>query len=309
MNIGKIIVIGSINMDIVARMESLPSPGETVFGSELHYIPGGKGSNQAVSASRLSEHTYLVGKLGNDEFGRSLTDFLGNENLNLGYLSYSDLHPSGVALISVDNQSENSIVVVSGSNQEVTESDVSSVEIRENDVVVSVFEIPQETIKYSFMRAQKANARTILNPAPAMKFCDGLLETVDYLVVNETELAFFLKQKQISKDLDTLVRYAKQFRHHDNQVIIITLGSKGVVCVSREGVIRLDGMNVKAVDTTGAGDCFTGAFAVAISENMPLEDALLFANTAASLSVQQIGASTSMPYREEVEEALQQISY
>jgi len=305
--VANIIVVGSINMDIVARMEHLPSPGETVFGSELHYIPGGKGSNQAVAASRLGENTFLVGKLGNDAFGKSLTDFLTHENLNLEYLSYSDTHPSGAALIFVDDHSENSIVVVSGSNREITESDIRSVEIKEKDVVVSVFEIPQKTIKHIFLKAQKVNAITILNPAPALPFSDGLLENVDYLIVNETELAFFSKQDQISEDLDTMVRYAKQFRHHAGQVIIITLGSKGVVCISGDEVLQLDGISVKAVDTTGAGDCFTGAFAVAISEGLSLEDALLFANTAASLSVQRMGASTSMPYRGEVDEAIRRI--
>ena len=135
---GKIIVAGSINMDIVARMEHLPKPGETVFGNNLLYIPGGKGSNKAVAASRLSENVYLVGKLGNDLFGQSLTDFLSNEQLRLDFLFHSDTHPTGVALITVDDHSENSIVVISGSNYQLSESDVENVNVSENDVVVSI---------------------------------------------------------------------------------------------------------------------------------------------------------------------------
>jgi len=299
-----IIIVGSINMDIVARMAHLPRSGETVFGNELHYIPGGKGSNQAVAASRLGENVYLVGKLGNDVFGQSLTDFLSNEQLKLDFLSRSDTHPTGVALITLDKQSENAIVVISGSNFQLVEKDVDEVDINMNDVIVSVFEIPQPTIKHLFQKAQRLKAKTILNPAPASEIMDGLLETVDYLIVNETELAFFSNQSHISENADGIVQHAKDLRYHPNQVIIVTLGAKGVICVAGEQVIQVNGISIDAVDTTGAGDCFTGAFAVAISEQMQIEDALKFANTAASISVQQMGASTSMPYRSDVENKL-----
>lgn len=305
---GKIIVAGSINMDIVARMNNLPKPGETVFGNDLHYIPGGKGSNQAVAASRLGENVYLVGKLGNDMFGQALTDFLSNEQLHLDFLSHSDTHPTGVALITIDDHSENSIVVISGSNYQLSESDVEKVHISETDVVVSVFEIPQPTIKYLFRKAHQANAKTILNPAPAADFMDGLLELVDYLIVNETELAFFSGQSQVSDNIDIIMQSAKEICHHAEQTIIVTLGAKGIVCINQDKVLRIRGIDVDAVDTTGAGDCFAGAFAVAISEQMTLEDALVFANTAASISVQCLGAATSMPNRNDVENELRRIS-
>lgn len=301
---GKIIVAGSINMDIVARIEHLPKPGETVFGNNLLYIPGGKGSNQAVAASRLGKNVFLVGKLGNDLFGRSLTDFLSKEQLRLDFLFHSDTHPTGVALITVDDHSENSIVVISGSNYQLSESDVENVNVSENDVVVSVFEIPQPTIKYLFQKAHKVNAKTILNPAPAADFIEDLHEMVDYLIVNETELAYFSNQSQASDDTDIIVQFARQIRHHPDQTIIVTLGSKGLVCITGDKIIRLDGLSVNAIDTTGAGDCFTGAFAVAISEQMQLEDALKFANMAASISVQHLGASTSMPGRNDVDNKL-----
>ncbi|MEI7846741.1 MAG: ribokinase [Chloroflexota bacterium] len=297
---GNIIVAGSINMDIVTRMERLPRPGETVFGNELHYIPGGKGSNQAVAASRLGENVYLVGKLGNDVFGQSLTDFLSKEQLKLDFLFRSNTHPTGVALITVDDRSENSIVVISGSNSQLEEKDIEQISLSEDDVIVSVFEIPQTTIKYLFQRAHDAKAKTILTPAPAAKFMDGLLENVDYLVINETELAYFSGQAQVSDDIDIVTQSAKQVRCHAEQIIIVTLGAKGIVCIHQDEVFRINGIAVKAVDTTGAGDCFAGAFAVALSEQMPLENALVFANTAASISVQHFGAATSMPLRDKV---------
>jgi ribokinase len=300
----KILVAGSINMDIVAKIEHLPRPGETVFGDELHYIPGGKGSNQAVAASRLGKNVYLIGKLGQDIFGDSLATILEEEQLNLEYLFYSKSHPSGVALINVDKQSENSITVISGSNFQLSEQDVEQCEINEGDVVVSVFEIPQSTIKHLFKKANLANAKTILNPALAKLIRNELLETVDYLIINETELAFYTNQKKVNEDIETITQYASEFRMRPSQTIIITLGSKGAICISGEDVIYVPGIKVEAIDTTGAGDCFTGAFEVAVSEQMLIDQAIIFANKAASLSVQKLGASTSMPYRQQVEDTL-----
>lgn len=298
--IRNIYVAGSINMDIVATVAHLPHPGETIFGQDVHYIPGGKGSNQAVAASRLGTNVYLVGKLGKDPFGQSLTKFLSNESLNLDFLFYSDSAPTGIALINVDGRSENSIVVVSGSNFHLAPEDIDQLLLNEDDVVVSVFEIPQATIKHLFQKARHAQSKTILTPAPATNFIDGLLELVDYLILNETELAFFSNQHQINHDSTSIWQSAKQLRQHADQTIIVTLGAKGVVCLEGEELIQIDGIQVDAVDTTGAGDCFAGAFAVAIAEQMPLHDALTFANTAAAISVQHLGASTSMPTRQTV---------
>jgi ribokinase len=301
---GKIIVAGSINMDVVARTERHPRPGETLFGDELHYIPGGKGSNQAVAASRLSGYVALVGKLGRDAFGNSLTDFLQNERLDLSYLRYDEQAPTGVALIVVDADSENSIVVVSGSNYALSPDDVANIPLTSDDVVVSVFEIPQPTIKALFRRAKDVGAKTVLNPAPASEFIAGLQDLVDYLIVNETELAFFTDMMPTHDNDEELREQAEQVRTSPDQTIIVTLGSQGVFCLQGNKTTRVAGQVVASVDTTGAGDCFTGAFAVGLFEKMTLMDALRFANTAAALSVQKLGASTSMPPRESVDKAL-----
>lgn len=300
----KIIIAGSINMDVVARVARHPLPGETVFGSSLHYIPGGKGGNQAVGASRLNPDVWLVGKLGRDAFGERLMQFLHNERLHLAHVTHTETHPTGVALIYVDEESENSIVVVSGSNYALDVVDIERLPIEADDVVVSVFEIPQPIIKALFERARIVGAKTILNPAPAVAFIDGLQDLVDVLIVNETELAFFAEEALPAHDDTTINTQAQRLRVSPAQTIIVTLGSQGLLCVDGDGVYRIPSRRVPVVDTTGAGDCFTGALAVAFYEGMPTQDALYFANTAASISVQTLGAAVSMPTRAMVDEVL-----
>jgi ribokinase len=299
---GGIIVAGSINMDVVSQVRAHPRPGETIFGSSLHYIPGGKGSNQAIAAARLGENVAFVGKLGRDPFGQSLHEFLQHERLSLDHLAFAESAPTGIALIVVDEKSENTIIVVSGANGEVSAADVESVPLTADDVVVSVFEIPQPTILRLFARTRAAGARTILNPAPALAFIDGLLPLVDVLVLNETELAFFAGGDVVADDLTALRTQAESLRAFDAQTILITLGSRGALAITGSDSLHVPGRAVKAVDTTGAGDCFVGALAVALSENRPLQEALDFANRAASISVQRLGAATSMPQRAEVDQ-------
>ncbi|MGJ3237912.1 MAG: ribokinase [Anaerolineae bacterium] len=300
----RIIVAGSINMDVVARTTHHPQAGETVFGQDLHYIPGGKGSNQAVASSRLHPNVMLVGKLGRDPFGEALTTFLQGERLNLDHISYSDDTPSGVALITVNQVSENTIVVVSGSNYQLSPIDIEALELRADDIVVSVFEIPQETIKTLFKRARAVGATTVLNPAPATRFIEGLLPLVDYMIVNETELAYFAEERATPTDADTLEAHIKRWRASPQQTVIVTLGARGALCVRGDERVLVDGLAVEAIDTTGAGDCFTGAVAVALAEGQSLMQTLRFANHAAALSVQKLGASASLPTREALEQAL-----
>lgn len=299
-----IIVAGSINMDVVARAERHPVPGETVFGSDLHYIPGGKGSNQAVAASRLGGDVTLVGKLGHDPFGDTLHAFLKSEQLKLDYVQRSETAPSGIALIVVDDHSENTIVVISGSNGEVDDTSIAPLTFQGGEIVLSQFEIPQPTIKVLFEKARAAGATTILNPAPAARFIDGLLPLIDVLVVNETELAFLSGSVSVPSEPAGIVGLAQKMRARPDQRILITLGAQGAVCLDGDTVHTVEGQHVKAVDTTGAGDCFVGALAVALSEGRAMPDAMRFANIAASISVTRIGASASLPYRHEVDTAL-----
>lgn len=301
---GNIIVAGSINMDVVAQVAHHPRPGETVFGSNLQFIPGGKGSNQAVAAARLGGDVSLLGKLGRDAFGSTLMDFLEGESLNLAGVRRSDETASGTALIAVNEDSENTIIVIPGSNAELAPEETDSVELNEADVVLAVFEIQQATIRHLFRRAKASGATTVLNPAPAAAFIDGLQETVDYLVVNETELAFFAGTQTVSDDEDFIREQAYRLRTSAEQAIVVTLGAKGVVCVQADSMIRVPGRRVNAVDTTAAGDCFVGALAVALNEQQETHRALEFASAAASISVQTAGASSSLPYRAAVDAVL-----
>jgi ribokinase len=296
----KIIVLGSMNMDVVVTAPRHPVPGETLFGKDVAFIPGGKGSNQAVAAGRLGGDVQLIGKLGNDAFGKDLNAFLSGEPLDLIYLSHHPTAPTGTAMITVSADGENTIIVVSGSNQEITTDDLNDVTVQQEDVVVSQFEVPQPTLKHLFEQARRVGAATVLNPAPAGDFIDGLLPLVDYLVVNETELAILAGADTVPSGDEALVAAAKQARVSDAQTVVMTLGGDGVLCLRGDETMRLAGHQVEVVDTTGAGDCFVGALAVGIAEKQELLNVLAFANRAASISVQRKGAAIALPYRHEL---------
>jgi ribokinase len=298
-----IVVIGSINMDVVTRTAHLPRPGETVAGRDLAFIPGGKGENQAIAASRLGGHVKLVGKLGKDAFGDSLLNFLRQEILDLAHVAIIENIPTGTALIVVDDLSENTIVVIPGANAHVSPADVENISFVEGGVVVTQLEIPIPTIVVGFQKAKQAGAgvQTILNTAPALPIPDELLILTDYLIMNEIELAFFAQQASIPTGSHEIAALARQVRATSEQKIIVTLGRQGALYLAGDEVIQLDGFKVDAVDTTGAGDCFVGAFAVALAEGKSPQAALQFANAAAALSVQKFGATAAMPYRAAVE--------
>jgi len=297
---GRVYVAGSINMDVVATADRHPKVGETVAGQQVLYFPGGKGANQAVAASRLGARTTLIGRMGKDSFGTELKAFLGGQGIDLGYLQETTQAHTGTAIITVA-AADNTIVVIPGSNALVSADDVSVVPLVKGDVAVSQFEIPLPTIAAFFRRARAAEATTLLNPAPAQKFGRELLELVDILVLNETELGF-LAGTELS-DSDEAVRIidvARQLQARADQTICVTLGKRGVLALAGQEEFPVPGRVVKAVDTTGAGDCFVGALAAQLADEVPLRTALAFANAAASISVQRMGAGPSMPTAAEV---------
>jgi len=297
---GRVYVAGSINMDVVATADRHPKVGETVAGQQVLYFPGGKGANQAVAAARLGARTTLIGRLGKDSFGTELKAFLGGQGIDLGYVQETTQAHTGTAIITVA-AADNTIVVIPGSNALVSADDVSVVPLVKGDVAVSQFEIPLPTIAAFFRRARAAEATTLLNPAPAQKFGRELLELVDILVLNETELGF-LAGTELS-DSDEAVRIidvARQLQAHADQTICVTLGKRGVLALAGQEEFPVPGRVVKAVDTTGAGDCFVGALAAQLADEVPLRTALAFANAAASISVQRMGAGPSMPTAAEV---------
>jgi ribokinase len=295
----RVIIAGSINMDVVVQTVNHPKVGETVEAKALNFVPGGKGSNEAIAASRLGAETFLIGKLGLDNFGDELEGFLKKEKLDLKYLTRTSKAKSGTAVVTL-SQDNNTVVIYPGVNFLLNSEDISKVEIKKDDILASQFEIPEETIQAFFEKGKKVGAKTILNPSPAKKIKQSLIKLTDILVINEIELAFLLNLKEIkdlsSKNITSLV---EKLKYNKSQTIVVTLGKKGVVAITQNDVISILGEKVKVVDTTGAGDCFLGALACQLSRSENLAEALRFANIAASLKVQRLGAS-SMPFKEEV---------
>ncbi len=302
---GRVFVAGSINMDVVATAERHPKVGETVAGKEVLYFPGGKGANQAVSAAKQGVLTTLIGRLGEDAFGRHLRTFLAAQSIDLGSVQdTADAH-TGTAIITVAN-SDNTIVVIPGANALVGAADVAAASLAKGDVAVSQFEIPLPAISAFFQRARAAGAKTILNPAPARAVGPELLGLVDILVLNETELGVLTGAELSENDEPAyFVEAARPLRYKDkDRTICITLGRRGVLALVGGEAILVPGRSVKAVDTTGAGDCFVGALAARLAQGKPIRDALIYANAAASICVQRMGAAPSMPTAAEVNRIL-----
>ncbi len=294
---GRVVVFGSLNLDLVAGVEKISSPGETVSGHSFDTFPGGKGANQAMAAHMAGADVVMVGKVGEDAAATQLMDFYHSKNFPTDSIMTTPDAPTGTAVIQVERGSgENSIVIIAGANWVFSNAEIDAVDLQSGDVVVSQLEVPQDKIERLFLRAQACGARTVLNPAPAIEIPFSLLNSVDVLVVNETELSFFAGEAltESSSDLD-ITKVALQLAVSNQQIILVTLGKRGVLAVQGDKVIRVPARSVTAVDTTGAGDCFVGVLAVQISNNTALEEAIIFANVAASISVQRQGAGPSMP--------------
>jgi ribokinase len=301
---GRVFIAGSINMDVVATAERHPQIGETVAGKAVLYFPGGKGANQAVSAAKLGAPSTLIGRLGADAFGKELRTFLAAQGVDLAFVKDTAEAHTGTALITIAN-ADNTIVVVPGANALVSAEDVSAAVLGKGDVAVSQFEIPLPTIAAFFSRARAAGATTILNPAPAIKFGRELLDLVDVLVLNETELGFLAGTTLRESDDDArFVDSIRLLQTRPDQTVCVTLGRRGVLAVVNGKASAIAGRVVKAVDTTGAGDCLVGALAAQLAGGKSVPDALAYANAAASICVQRMGAAPSMPTAAEVADLL-----
>ncbi len=297
---GRVFVAGSINMDVVATAERHPQVGETVAGKEVLYFPGGKGANQAVAAAKLGARTALIGRLGKDAFGAELRAFLAGEGVDISMVAdTADVH-TGTAIITLAN-ADNTIVVIPGANGLVSAADVEKSPLAKGDVAVSQFEIPLATISAFFKRARAAGATTILNPAPAQRFDNELLDVVDILVLNETELGLLTNTVlHENDDYDRFIETARSLQRRKDQIICVTLGKRGAVALANDAGLTFPGRKVEAVDTTGAGDCFVGALAALLADGQPIRIGLIYAILAASVSVQRMGAAPSMPTTEDV---------
>ena len=289
----------SLNMDLVVNVDTMPKPGQTIIGSNFKEVPGGKGANQAVAMARLNGNVSMIGKVGEDGFGQTLINSLKNDKVDTTYIQTSK-GATGVALITVDKNAQNSIVVSPGANFEVKEDDIdNNIEaIKNSDIVVLQLETPLNTIKYALNKAKELNKYTILNPAPAVKLDDEIIKNVDLLTPNETELEII---SGVSIETEEDIQKAAQIMIEKGvKELIVTLGSKGSLYINKEKSMFKKAYKVEAVDTTAAGDSYTGALAVALSQDKNIEDAMDFASKVGALSVLKEGAQSSLPTLEDV---------
>lgn len=295
-----IAVIGSSNTDMVIKCEHLPAPGETILGGDFFMNAGGKGANQAVAAARLNGDVTFIAKVGNDVFGTQAIELFNKENIKTEYIFIDDKNPSGVALINVDANGENSITVAQGANGNLLANDLKTLtHVLENaDIILVQLEIPIGTIEYTAAIAQQHNKIFILNPAPACKLSDELLSKVSIITPNEKE-AEMLTGISIM-NIDSAKQAAQVLSAKGIKTVIITLGEEGALLYENNSFNLISTNKVIAVDTTAAGDVFNGALAVALSEKKLIADAVRFANKAAAISVTRLGAQASAPYRNEV---------
>lgn len=295
-----ICVIGSLNMDLVVNVDKMPKPGQTIIGSNFKEVPGGKGANQAVAMARLNGNVSMIGKVGEDGFGQTLINSLKNDKVDTTYIKTTK-GATGVALITVDKNAQNSIVVSPGANFEVKEEDIdNNIEaIKNSDIVVLQLETPLNTIKYALKKSKELNKYTILNPAPALKLDDEIIKNVDLLTPNETELEII---SGVSIETEEDIQKAAQIMIEKGvKELIVTLGSKGSLYINKEKSIFKKAYKVEAVDTTAAGDSYTAALAVALSKDQSIEEAMDFASKVGALSVLKEGAQSSLPTLEDVE--------
>ncbi len=295
-----IIVAGSINMDLVVRSDEIPGVGETVAGNEFLTIPGGKGANQAVAISKLGGNCIFLGKVGKDDFGASVLNSMNNASINTQLVEKEDL-TTGISIINVDSHGNNNIVFLSGANSKVDEAyiDKNAEVFDDATMVVMQHEIPLRTVEHILKLAKTKGVTTLLNPAPAMDLTDEIIENIDILVPNEHELSKISKM-EVTDD-QSVINAAKALLDKGIKKIVVTLGSRGVYLADGDISKFFDAYKTRAVDTTAAGDSFIGGFTNVYADTGDIEKAIDFGQRTAAIAITRLGAQTSIPDREEVE--------
>ena len=296
-----IAVVGSLNMDFVVQVERLPQPGETVLGSGFVTLPGGKGANQACAAGRLGGRVRMLGRVGDDVFGRQLEDSLASAGVETRAVRVSAATATGVALIFVEAGGQNQIVVASGANALLSPEDVESELAAGEGLLLAQLETPLPTIERAVGLASGRGMTVVLDPAPARPLPDALLAQVSLLTPNESEAMVLLDRRGASVSLAEAPEVAKALLKRGPRAVILKLGEQGAYLADGSGGRHFPGFQVKAVDATAAGDTFAGALGTALAEGRTLAEAIPFANAAAALSVTRLGAQASMPSRPEVD--------
>lgn len=305
----KLVVLGSVNADHVLRVPSFPRPGETLHCDEYRIIPGGKGANQAVATARLGADTTFIASVGDDAFGHQVKASYADAGMDTRYVFTEQNCTTGVAMIQVAESGENSICISQGANAQLDAVRITPhlQVIADADCLLMQLETPLDGVELAAKAAKESGTKVVLNPAPAKKLSDDLLACIDIITPNETE-AELLTGIEVTDE--QTARMASDVLHKKGiETVLITLGSKGVWLSVAEGQGRIiPGFRVEAQDTTAAGDTFNGALVTGLLENMPLDSAIMFAHSAAAISVTRFGAQTSIPTREETETFLKQHS-
>ena len=301
-----IIVLGSINMDLVVQTERAPRGGETLSGTSFQTIPGGKGANQAVAIARQGGAISMIGRVGNDGFGKELLNKLKENNVNIDHVKEDESCSTGVAMIIVEKNGQNRIIIVPGANGKVVNEDIDSAKglFDHGGFLVTQLETPLSTVAYAIELAKKKNIKTVLNaaPAPDKPLDREFLKGIDYLLVNETE-AQMISGKTVD-NLDSALNAAQELNKQTNGCIILTLGEKGSVTADGNSVWHTPSFKINAIDTTAAGDSFTGGLVSALQQGLSLKEAVIHANAAGALAACKLGAQPSLPTLSEIKEFL-----
>lgn len=296
-----VLVVGSSNLDLVVSTQRFPRPGETIFGNKFEMFPGGKGANQAVCASRLGCKTTFVGKMGNDEFKEKLSQIMVESEVDITNIFVDEKEHTGTALITVDGNGQNQIIVISGSNMKLSPEDIESKSLlfKEASVVLTQLEIPIETVLRVARLAKENDALFILNPAPAVQLPARLFPLIDFITPNESELEL-LSGIRITNDQSIEIA-GRLLIDKGVKNVIVTLGEEGSVLITKSCKKQFSANKVQVVDSTAAGDAFNGALATSLADNHSIEEAIEFASKIASITVTRMGAQSSMPYLNEIE--------
>lgn len=303
-----VLVVGSLNADLVVCTPRFPQPGETISGEDLQVIPGGKGANQAVAAARLGSQVSMLGRVGKDNFGDFLIDNLKTNQVNSQLVQRDDAS-TGTAIIVVDSNGQNSIVLSAGANGKVSTADIESASFLHHDLLLLQLEIPLTTVLAAARKARENNIRVILNPAPAKEIPDELIALADFIIPNETELS--LLTNQTVDDLPSVEQAAISILQRGAKNVIVTLGEKGALIVNKDTSTQVDTYPVDVVDTTAAGDAFIGGFASVLESDsllsnvqeqaLALQRAVRYGCACGALAATKFGAQPSLPTKQEVE--------
>ena len=299
-----VIVLGSLNMDLVATTDRLPTPGETLNGRTFAMYPGGKGANQAVSAARLGSDVLMVGRVGDDDFGHRLVNTLSTESIDISGINFDASEKTGTAIICVDSKGENIIVAVYGANMSCGPQEIRTTKeiISESSVLLLQNEIPSYASLNIAARCNEIGTKVVWDPAPASEDHLALLDVCDFVTPNEIEVSALSSRKVTC--IDSAIKACEEIASRSNAVPIIKMGDQGVVYMDDHKVRHQPAFKVDTVDTVAAGDAFNAGFAVALYEGRSVQNAVRFACAAGALATTKIGAQSAMPFRNEVDDLL-----